>query len=127
MSLAWRVCPACGLALSRKTASFTEPFSCPACGEKLRIKQAGFALRSLVIYLFSPLLAWEFGFRGLVFVIISAFAIWPLSFAAKLIVNAIRPPRILVRPHDDPSINRCPKCQTDLENKFELDKPFACP
>jgi hypothetical protein len=47
--------------------------------------------------------------------------------AAKLIANAVFPPRVVVRPSGDPEINRCPKCGIDLGNRGERAKPFKCP
>ena len=123
---AWQVCPDCGAALSRKTISLSKSFGCPRCGKKLSVKQAGFRVRALIVFLLSPLLTYEFGLRGLGFIIVSALALWPLGFAAKLIVNAVSTPRVVVRPQNDPEINRCPKCGVEL-NKFELREPFACP
>jgi DNA-directed RNA polymerase subunit RPC12/RpoP len=127
MNPAWRVCPGCGAALDRKTISFTEAFACPKCGEKLRVKQAGFRVRGLTVFLLSPLLAYGVGVRGLGLVIASALALWPLSLVSKLIVNAVFPPRVVARPSDAPEINRCPRCRTELVEKLELGKPFACP
>lgn len=124
---AWRVCPECGAALDRKTISLKKSFGCPRCGKKLRVKQAGFRVRALIVFLLSPLLTYAFGLRGLGFVIVSALALWPLRFAAKLIVNAVSSPRLVVRPQNDPEITRCPKCGVELENKFDLREPFACP
>lgn len=127
MSPAWRVCPDCGAALDKKTVSFDESFACPECGEKLRVKQAGSRVRAVIVFLLSLLLAYEFGLRGLSLVIVSALGLWPLGFAAKLIINVMFPPRVVVRPHDDPEIKRCPICGIELEDKFEMRKPFACP
>jgi len=73
------------------------------------------------------LLTYEFGLRGLNLVIVSALGLWPLGSAAKLIVNVMFPPRVVVRPHDDPEVHRCPRCGIELEDKFEMRKPFACP
>jgi len=123
----WRVCPRCEAALDRRTASFTKSFECPSCGEKLRVKQTGYRIRSVIVYLISALLTYEFGLRGLGFIIVSILAWWPLGFAAQLLTNAITPPRVVIRPSDDPDINRCPKCGTDLGNRFERAKPFKCP
>ncbi len=127
MNPAWRTCPGCGGALDRNTISLTKSFACAGCGEKLRVKQAGPRVRGLTVYLLSPLLTYECGLRGLGFVIVSALALWPLGFVAKLLVNAAFPPGVVVRPNDDPEINRCPKCGTELQDRLDLDKPFACP
>jgi hypothetical protein len=81
----------------------------------------------VIVYLISALLTYEFGLRGLGFIIVSILAWWPLGFAAQLLTNAITPPRVVIRPSDDPDINRCPKCGTDLGNRFERAKPFKCP
>ena len=112
---AWQVCPGCGAALSRKTISLRKSFGCPRCGKKLSVKQAGLKVRALIVFLLSPLLAYEFGLRGLGFIIVSALALWPLGFAAKLIVNAVSAPRVVVRPQNDPEITRCPKCGVELD------------
>jgi predicted RNA-binding Zn-ribbon protein involved in translation (DUF1610 family) len=127
MNPTWRLCPDCGAALDKKTVSLDKSFACPGCGEKLRVKQAGFRVRALIVFLLSPLLAYEFGLRGLSLVIVSALGLWPLGLAAKLMVSVVFPPRVVVRPHDDPEIKRCPKCGIELEDKFEMRKPFACP
>ena len=123
----WRVCPHCEAALDRKAVSLTNSFDCPNCGEKLRVKQTGDKIRSVAVFLVSPLLTYEFGLRGLRFVIVSALLLWPLGHAVKLTVNALFPPRVMVRPSDDPEIHLCPKCGTDLGNRFERAKPFKCP
>lgn len=124
---AWRVCPDCGASLDRKTISLSKSFGCPRCSKKLRVKQAGLRVRALIVFFLSPLLTYEFGLRGLGFVIVSALALWPLGFAARLVVNAVSAPRVVVRPQSDPEINRCPKCGVELENKFEWREPFTCP
>jgi predicted RNA-binding Zn-ribbon protein involved in translation (DUF1610 family) len=127
MKASWRVCPRCEAALDRKAVSFTHSFECPNCGEKLRSKQTGDRIRSVAVFLASPLLTYVFGLRGLRFVIVSALLLWPLGHAVKLTVNALLPPRVMVRPNYDPEINRCPKCSTDLGNRFDQTKPFKCP
>jgi predicted RNA-binding Zn-ribbon protein involved in translation (DUF1610 family) len=124
---AWRVCPDCGIALGRKTISLSKSFACPRCGKRLRVKQAWFRVRALIVFLLSPLLTYVFGLRGLGFVIVSVLALWPLGLATKLIVNAVLAPQVVDRPHNDPEINRCPKCGIELENKFGYREPFACP
>lgn len=73
------------------------------------------------------MLTYEFGLRGLQFVVVYVLALWPLGLAVKLIANSVFPPRVVVRLCDDPEINRCPKCGTDLGNRFELAKTFKCP
>jgi predicted RNA-binding Zn-ribbon protein involved in translation (DUF1610 family) len=123
----WRVCPRCEAALDRKAVSLTQSFDCPNCGEILRIKQTGHRIRAAAVYLVSALLTYEFGLRGLQFVVVYVLALWPVGLAVKLIANAVFPPRVVVRPCDDPEINRCPKCGTDLGNRFELAKTFKCP
>ena len=80
----------------------------------------------MAAYLVSALLTYKFGLRGLQFIVVSVLALWPLGFAAKLIANAVFPPRVVVRPSDDPEINRCPKCGIDLGNRVERAKPFKC-
>src|ERR1700730_8700418 len=127
MNPAWRMCPGCGAALDKRAISLTASFACPRCGKELRVKQTKPRVRGLTVYLLSPLLAYEFGLRGLGLVIGTALAIWLLGFAAKLLVNAAFPPRVVIRPNDDPEINRCPKCGTQLQDRLELHKPFACP
>lgn len=126
MNPAWRVCADCGAALDKKTVSLDKSFACPECRKKLRVKQAGSRLRAVIVFLLSPLLAYEFGLRGLSLVIVSALGLWPLGLAAKLFANLMFPPRVVVRPHDDPEVKRCPKCGIELEDKFEMHKPFAC-
>jgi predicted RNA-binding Zn-ribbon protein involved in translation (DUF1610 family) len=123
----WRVCPHCEAVLDKRTASFTKSFECPSCGEKLRVKQTGYWVRGVIVYLISASLTYECGFRGLGLIIIFLLASWPLGFAAKLFANAVTPPRLVIRPSDDPDINRCPKCGTDLGNRFERTQPFKCP
>jgi predicted RNA-binding Zn-ribbon protein involved in translation (DUF1610 family) len=123
----WRVCPRCEAALDRKAVSLTESFDCPRCDEKLRVRQTGSKVRGLTVYLLSLLLTYEIGLRGLSLVIVSALALWPLGFAAKFLVNAAFPPRVVVRPNDDPDIRRCPKCGVELQDRLEMGKAFACP
>lgn len=123
----WRICPRCGTALDKKGVALTRSFECPNCGERLIVKQVGYKARSLTVYLLSPLLAYISGLRGLGFVIVSVLALWPLGLASKLIANALFPPWIVVRPSNDPEINRCPKCGVDLGNRLERNKPFKCP
>lgn len=127
MKAPWRVCPHCKTTLDRNAVSLSKSFECPNCGEKLRVKQTGDRIRSVAVFLVSPLLTYEFGFRGLRFVIVSALLLWPLGQTAKLLVNVLFPPRVTLRPRDDPEINRCPKCNTDLGNRFDRTKPFKCP
>ena len=123
----WCVCPRCKAILDRKTVSPTKTFDCPNCGEKLRVKQTGYRIRAAAVYLVSALLTYECGLRGLQFVVVFVLALWPLGLAVKLIANAVFPPRVVVRPGDDSEIYRCPKCGTDLGNRFERAKPFKCP
>lgn len=127
MKASWRVCPHCETALDRKAVSFTHSFECPNCGERLKGEQSGEKLRIVAVFLVSALLTYAFGFRGLRFVIVLVLLLWLLGHAAWLIVNALLPPRIMVRSNDDPEINRCPKCGTDLGNRIDRTKPFKCP
>jgi len=127
MKSPWRVCPRCNVALDGKSVSFSHSFECPNCGERLRVKQTADKIRGLAVFFISPLLTYEFGLRGLRFIIASALLLWPLGHAAKLIVNALFPPRVMVRPSDDPEINRCPKCNTDVGNRIKGTKLFKCP
>jgi hypothetical protein len=127
MKPSWCVCPHCHAILDRRTVSFTKSFDCANCGEKLRVKQTGYGIRVAAVYLISALLTYESDLRGLRFVVAFVLVLWPLGLAAKLIANAVFPPRVLVRPGDDPEINHCPKCGTDLGNRFDRAKPFKCP
>lgn len=127
MKSAWRECPHCRAALDSDAVSLTKSFDCPNCSEKLRVKQGGYWIRVAAVYLISALLAYGLGLRGLQFFVVFLLASWPLAPAIKRIANAVFVPRVVGRPCDDPENNRCPKCGTDLGNRFERAKAFKCP
>lgn len=123
----WRLCPSCGAALADSVVRFDGIFDCPKCATKLRVGQSGQRARTILVYVASPLLVYAVGMRGLSLIVASLLALWPLGIATRRIVNTLFPPKIFVRPNDDPETLRCVKCGVELGNQKTIGKPFACP
>jgi hypothetical protein len=65
-------CPVCGTVIPPRGFSWEPTFSCPSCGTELKFDTKSFPIVWLGAFLAAPILAWHLGYRGLVFVSVTA-------------------------------------------------------